>query len=242
MKSLILFSCRSAAVLVLSAVSLFGQSASMTAASKDPKQLVKEGRQLSSGGKQDEALALYQQALQTSPDLYDAHRATGMALDLQGKYDEARQHLAKAIEVAPTDSKVQALRTMAVSYAFEGNAPEATKFEQQAFDQQLAAKDFTAAAEIANELARIDLESGDIDQAYKWYQMGHETALRKTGMTAADKALWEFRWEHAQARIAARRGQPDEAQKHVAAARKALDQANNPEQARFYPYLTGYVA
>jgi tetratricopeptide (TPR) repeat protein len=61
-------------------------------------------------------------------------------------------------------------------------------------------------------------------------------------MTAADKNLWAFRWEHAQARIAARRDQREEAQKHVAAAKAALDQANNPEQARFYPYLTGYVA
>ena len=32
------------------------------------------------------------------------------------------------------------------------------------------------------------------------------------------------------------------AHQHVAAAKAALDKANNPEQARFYPYLTGYVA
>jgi len=28
----------------------------------------------------------------------------------------------------------------------------------------------------------------------------------------------------------------------VSAAKVALDKANNPDQARFYPYLTGYVA
>ena len=34
----------------------------------------------------------------------------------------------------------------------------------------------------------------------------------------------------------------DEAQKQVAAAKVALEKANNPDQAQFFPYLTGYVA
>jgi tetratricopeptide (TPR) repeat protein len=42
--------------------------------------------------------------------------------------------------------------------------------------------------------------------------------------------------------VAARRGNADEAQPHVRAAKAALDKANNPDQMRFYPYLTGYVA
>jgi tetratricopeptide (TPR) repeat protein len=54
--------------------------------------------------------------------------------------------------------------------------------------------------------------------------------------------LWEFRWEHAQARIAARRGNHAEMQKHVAAAKAILNKGTNPEQAQFLPYLQGYVA
>jgi tetratricopeptide (TPR) repeat protein len=99
-----------------------------------------------------------------------------------------------------------------------------------------------AAAETCNELARIYLESGDLDNAFKWYQTGYDTVRRKTDLTDPDKNLWLFRWESAQARIAARRGQASGAQEHVAAAKAALDKANNPDQARFYPYLTGYVA
>ncbi len=102
--------------------------------------------------------------------------------------------------------------------------------------------DYIGAAEIANELARIYLESGDTTNAYKWYQSGYETAQHKPDLTDADKNLWLFRWENAQARIAARRGKADEAQQHIAAAKAALDKANNPDQARFFPYLTGYVA
>lgn len=44
------------------------------------------------------------------------------------------------------------------------------------------------------------------------------------------------------ARITARHGNAEQAHQHVAAAKAALDKANNPDQLRFYPYLTGYVA
>jgi tetratricopeptide (TPR) repeat protein len=204
--------------------------------------LVKQGQKINSEGEQEEALALYRQALAISPDLFEAHLACGIALDLEGKYAEARQEFSKAIEVAPADAKQQALRSMAFSYAFEKNASDAAKFEQQVFDARMSAGDFVGAAEIADELARIYLESGDTGNAHKWYQTGYETAQKKTDLTDADKNLWLFRWESAQARIDAREGKTAEAQQHVAAAKTALDHANNPDQARFYPYLTGYVA
>jgi len=66
--------------------------------------------------------------------------------------------------------------------------------------------------------------------------------MRKPGLMASDKNLWAFRWAYAQAPIAARRGQRDEAQKQVAAAKAALEKANNPDQAQLFPYLTGYAA
>jgi tetratricopeptide (TPR) repeat protein len=204
--------------------------------------LVKQGEKLNGEGKQDEALNLYRQALETAPNLYEAYLASGIALDLKGNYAEARQHFTKAIEVAPAEAKQQALRAMAFSYAFEGNAGEAAKFEQQVFDARMFARDFIGAGETANELARIYLESGDTANAYKWYQLGYETAQHKPDLSDADKNLWLFRWENAQARVAARQGKADEAHQHVAAAKVALDKANNPDQARFFPYLTGYVA
>ena len=66
--------------------------------------------------------------------------------------------------------------------------------------------------------------------------------MKEPDIKPARKDLWEFRWEHAQARIAARRGNQAEAQKHVAAAKAILDKGTNPEQAQFLPYLEGYVA
>lgn len=223
--------------------SLLAQPAARAASEEhDASKLVKQGEKLNAEGKQAEAIALYQQALQIEPNLFDAQLDMGIALDLQGKYDEAREHFNKAIGLASPDQQQQALRAMAVSYAFESKADQAEKYEKQVFDARAAHEDFSGAGEIADEMGRIALESGDLDNAYKWYQIGYKTALRKPSLEETYKSLWEFRWAHAQARIAARRGQVEEAQKEVAAAKDALDKAKNPQQERFYPYLTGYVA
>jgi tetratricopeptide (TPR) repeat protein len=217
-------------------------AAPLLAQSPAPQDLVKQGERLSREGKQDEALALYRQALQASPNLYEAHLASGAALDLKGDYAQARSEFAKAIDSAPPQDKPQAQSAMAISYAFQRDATQAAKYEEDAFNAYLGAKDYTAAAETANELARIFLESGDVDNAETWYKRGHETAFVNKNLSPAEQDLWNFRWEHAQARIAARRGRHEEAEKHVAAAKALLDKGANPNQQRFFPYLQGYVA
>ena len=231
------------AFFLLAAFCFAQQSApAQTAAPGSAAYLVQQGDKLTHEGKFDDALSLYRHALDKSLDFYPAHLGAGMALDFKGDYAEAQQHFAKAIDVAPADSKDQALRAMAVSYAFAGDTFKAAESELKVFNARIAKGDSIGAAEICNELARIYLEANDPDHAYKWYKMGYETAARKTDLTEADKNLWLFRWENAQARIAARRGQADQAKQHIAAAKAALDKANNPEQMKFYPYLTGYVA
>jgi tetratricopeptide (TPR) repeat protein len=204
--------------------------------------LVQKGQKLSRDGKQDDALVLYRQAMEKAPDLYDAHLGAGMALDLKGDYAEARKELQKAIDHASPETMAQALRSMAISYAFERNARQVAKYEKQVFDDRIAHTEWLAAAVVCNELARMYLEMGDSNNAYKWYKKGYETIRRKKDLSDGDKYLFLFRWESAQARVAARRGNAAEAQQHVAAAKVALDKANNPEQQQFYPYIVGYVA
>ncbi len=226
--------CLAASILLASAV--------VSCQAADPMELVKEGKKLNSEGKQDEAIALYRKALKASPNLYDAHLAAGMALDLKGEYKEAREHLSRAIELAKPDNLTQARRTMAISYAFEHNCAQATKFEKPAFDEQVAAGSFIAAAETANELARICLEALDQNAADKWYRIGYETARKNPKLTDAEKDLWEFRWDNAQARVLVRRGLREEAHKYVILANSILAKGTNPDQARFAPYLAGYVS
>jgi tetratricopeptide (TPR) repeat protein len=233
-----------ALTLFFSATRAMSQSQPAPAPSKtdDAMELVKQGENLNKEGKPDEAIALYERALQLSPDLYQAQLFLGVALDLQGKYPEAQQHLAKAISLASEKETVQSLRVMAVSFAFQHNVEEAAKYEQRAFDLQYNWKQYADAAATANELARIYLESGDLDNAFQWYQTGRLVGLKKPGITQAEKDLWDFRWEAAEARIAARRGQKEQAQQHLAALKAIVDKGENPDQIHFYPYLAGYVA
>jgi tetratricopeptide (TPR) repeat protein len=226
---------------VLLAQSPSGQSAGETGPAAA---LLKEARTLNREGKHSEALARYRQALKISPNSLPALAGAGATLDLMGEYDQARAEFSKAIAAAPPKMRPRALKMMAISYAFTCQPEESEKYEQQAFDQQIGEKDFYAAGETADELARIYIECGNLDAAQKWYQKGHDTGLEKPGITEAQKALWDFRLQHALARIAARRGQRAEAEKHVAEARALLAKGYKWEkqQAQYLPYLTGYVA
>jgi tetratricopeptide (TPR) repeat protein len=206
-------------------------------------EFIKQGQQLMREGKLDDALALYRKTLQISPDSFPANIAAGSVLDLTGQGKEARQYFAKAIQVADTpEHKAAAQRAMAMSYAFEGNCSKTIEYEQQGFDYFGSVKNFFQQGEIADEAARVCIDAGDLDAADKWYKIGHDTGLKEPDIKPARVDLWEFRWEHAQARIAARRGNHAEAQKHVAATKAILDKGTNPEQAPFLPYLIGYVA
>ena len=167
----------------------------------------------------------------------------GTALDIEGKYAEARVAFEQAIQSAATpQAKAMAQRSMAMSYAFEGNCAQTVKYEKLVFDYYVAEKDFYQQGEMADEAARVCIDSGDLDTAEKWYKIGYEAGLKEPDIKADRKDLWEFRWENAQARLAARRGNKAEAQKHVAAAKAVLDRKTNPAQDIFFPYLTGYVA
>ena len=207
----------------------------------DPLALVKEARTLNLEGRQDEAIALYREALMRSPELYDAYYGLGIALDLKGAFSEAREAFIKAIQLAPEANKEQALGAIAVSYAFSGDVQEASSFYRQVFDRQSGAENVAAAAETANALGRVYLETGDLDNAAKWYQTGHETSQHQADLPSDQVDLAELRWSHAQARIAARRGDAAGARAHAANVKAILDKGTNEEQRPQYPYLVGYV-
>ncbi len=206
---------------------------------------IRQGNQLVREGKPAEALALYAAILKAMPDSAPANNAAGVLLDQLGRGDEARAHFQKAIDSASTpQSKAAAERAMAMSWAFSGNCSKTVEYEQRVLSYYVATKDFYQQGEIADEAARVCLDAGSLDVAWQWYLTGHQLGLRQPDITPDRKNLWEFRWENAQARIAARRGNQTEADKHVKAAAALLEA--DPEmakaQARFLPYLEGYVA
>jgi tetratricopeptide (TPR) repeat protein len=221
---------------------LFAQSAPAPAQRQQPE-FIRQGQQLMREGKLEEALALYRQTLQSQPLSLPANIAAGNVLDLLGRSDEARKYFQKAIDIAEKpEQKASANRAMAMSYAFEGSCKKTIEYEQKVFDHFVETKDFFQQGEIADEAARVCVDAGDLDTALHWYKLGHDTGLKEPDIKPARVDLWNFRREHAQARIAARRGNLAEAQDHVNAAKAILDKGTNPEQAQFFPYLRGYVA
>ena len=225
-------------LILLSAAALFAQAPPQ----RQQPQFIKQGQQLMREGNLEGALALYRQTLESSPVSVPANIAAGDVLDLMGKGQDARKYFQKAIDVAEKpEQKASAERAMAMSYAFEGNCKKTVEFEQKVFDYYVSVRDLFQQGEIADEAARVCIDSGDLDTALHWYQVGHDTGLKEPDIKPTRVDLWNFRWEHAQARPAARRGNLSEAQDHVTAAKAILDKGAIPEQAQFFPYLRGYV-
>ncbi len=176
---------------------------------------------------------------------------TASRLDTQGSHAAARAIFQALIDGAATPAaKAAAQRRMAVSYAFEGNCAAAVRYEEMVVDywktreQAEPQNAFYQQGEMANEAARLCIDAGALDEAERMYRRGSELGLKEPDPKTHPKALWDFRLAHALGRLAARRGNAAEARKQVAEARRLLasDSAMAAGQARFLPYLAGYVA
>jgi tetratricopeptide (TPR) repeat protein len=172
-------------------------------------------------------------------------------LDSDGSTTRARELFQKLIDGAPDPAaKAEAQRSLAMSYAFDGDCANAAKSEDLVIaywvtrEQAEPQNAFYQEGEMANEAARVCIDAGDLNTAERYYRRGTELGLKEPEPRTHAKSLWDFRLAHALARLAARRGNKAEAQKQVAAARAALDgdKLMAAQQERFYPYLTGYVA
>ena len=212
---------------------------------------MRQAQQALRDGKLDDALVVYRKELAVNPNSAQAANGAGTVADLMGKSAEARQHFQHAIDsAADAVAKANAQRQMAMSFAFEGDCRNTVKYEQMAMaywvtrEQAEPQNAFYQQGELANEAARVCIDAGDLETADAWYRKGTELGLKEPGNETHPRSLWNFRLEHALARIAARQGNKAEAQKHVAAAKAQLD--GDPKmaeaQGRFFPYLTGYVA
>ncbi|MBX9929365.1 MAG: hypothetical protein K2X99_10675 [Gemmatimonadaceae bacterium] len=176
---------------------------------------------------------------------------TANRLDVDGKTSEARAIFAALIASAPDDAaRAAAQRSMAMSYGFDGDCNNAIKYEEMVMaywrtrEQAEPQNAFYQQGEMANEAARVCIDAGALDLAEKYYRMGTELGNKEPAPRKNPASLWAFRWHHAQARLAARRGKKDDAWKHVEMAKQSLasDTAMAGPQRRFLPYLEGYVA
>ena len=209
--------------------------------------------QLIREGKVAEAVKMAHDQVKNSPDSFQTLRSAGVILDLAGRYKEARVYFQDAIELAPNAGEKAAVqREMGGSYGFEGDCKTTTTYLLMVVDywktQEGQDKEaFNRQGEVANEAARYCIDAGQLNEAEKLYKLGRELGMKEPD-NPARKALWDFRTEHAMVRLAARRGKKADVQKHMAAAKDALDRIKTADaqmgqqQEPFYDYLNGYVA
>jgi Flp pilus assembly protein TadD len=208
-----------------------------------------QAQQLLRAGNYADAETAFRKAVADAPDSAAVYNAAGTAFDLMGKSPEAQKYFQQAIDLAATPaSKSAAQRAMAMSFAFEGDCKNTAKYEDLASEYFRTAQDapdaFYQQGELADEAARVCIDAGDLNMAEKYYAKGRDAGLKQPNIPADRVKLWNFRYEHAMARLAARRGNPAEAEKHVAIAKQLVDsmQELKAQQQGFVTYLTGYVA
>ena len=230
-----------AAVTALSAI---GFSAGAHAQAPDPEELVKQGRALFSQGRHDEAERLYRQAITLNPRSFEAARALGILLNITGQYPEARTHLQRAVSVAPTATvRHQAMATLALSYAFEGKLDAVVREYESLRRQQQIDGDASGAAASARSLGRILLEGGDIANGRKWYELGYQEWKPQSSQPESERLLWDLRWRHMQARVAAREGKIDEAKRMLSEFEALMKKRGRlSEDNGIYRWVSGYVA
>jgi len=176
-------------------------------------------------------------------------------LDTEGNHQQARAIFQALIDNAPTPAdRAAAQRRMAMSYGFDGNCAKVIEYEEMviAYHVTRRASDPQDAhyqeGEMANEAARVCHDAGFFDEAERMYRRGSELGNMEPEPRTHPKALWDYRLAHALARIAARRGNAEEAKGHIADAKVALegirkaDEQLGTQQEQYFPYLVGYVA
>jgi Flp pilus assembly protein TadD len=210
---------------------------------------VREAQQLMRSGDYAAAEAAYRKAIAASPDSAAVYNAAGSAFDLMGKSKDAQEFFRKAIDLASSPlAKSGAQRALAMSYAFEGDCKNTAKYEDLAAgyyrDNADASDRFYQQGELLDEAARVCIDSGDLATAETYYTRGRDAGLKQPEIPPDRVKLWNFRYEHAMARLAARRGSKAEAEKHAALATQLVDQMTDlkAQQQSFLPYLYGYIA
>ena len=208
---------------------------------------LRQATELMRAGKTAEALAAAKRDAAANPTSAGAANL----LDVLGATSDARAIFQRRIDAAADPAaKAVAQRAMAMSYAFDSDSKSTVKYEEMVIAYWVTRESaepqnaFYQQGEMANEAARVCIDSGDLDAAEKWYRKGTELGLKEPAPKTHPASLWNYRLAHGLGRIAARRGNAAEAQRQIAAARKILD--SDPKMAeaqeRYFPYLVGYVA
>jgi len=198
-------------------------------------------------GKPDKVSKILQTGIKNAGESTGLYQASGTAALLQENYEEARNYYKKAIKMIDRDATpFVPFFGYAWTHMYEGNPDDALKI----IDKFLARYNRNGAAQgfppvwIWNQIGRIHLENGRLEEAMIAYKTGYKS-VPPSQISDARKKVWEQRSNHGQARTLAKMGKHEDAMKIVNKMEKLLNsEATEQQRAQFEPafhYLAGYV-
>lgn len=99
---------------------------------QDQTLLAVYGRELAQAGQPDQAQDVLARAIAAGSTDWKVYSAMGSTLDQQAKYAEARDYYQRALTIAP--GTIAVMNNLGMSYALEGNLPQAEKTLREASD------------------------------------------------------------------------------------------------------------
>ncbi len=201
--------------------------------------------QLENGdGRGDKALVAFQRARELGP----SPRVNAFIANddlLKGQYGKARASLEAVEKSLPKGSVPFAVRFgITFSHIYEGNTDAALKsletylaeYKANGLDQQFPE------VFVWNAMARINLESGRLEEALKDYEKGYQS-VPGSSIPEDQKQTWLGRLHHGKARTLARMGKHEEAWAEVETVRKMIIQGGDAGRQYWpaYHYVAGYA-
>jgi tetratricopeptide (TPR) repeat protein len=164
---------------------------------------------------------------------------------LQDKYDKARTYYKQAVaKIDGNAAPFLPFLGQAWSYLYQNKPDDALKIAHDFLDRynrSSAAQSFPPVA-IWNQIGRINLEFGRLDEAMRCYENGYKT-VPPSQIDSTQKKVWLGRMLHGEARTLAKMGKYDEAWK-IAENLKGMIEGGGEEAKQYweaYHYLAGYI-
>ena len=192
-------------------------------------------------GKFEEAIGYYQQALERNPEFSDSQLKIGTNLVFQGRYDEGREAVQKAIDMETTvDGRVEDMGMLCRSFMYECRPQEALAEADKIIK---IARDNTMMSQVAlYELAKAAIyteieEYDEAEESLRECRTTLETARMPSYHQEGHSDMLHF-WEAA---VAARQKNITGALSIAARYMNTLRESRNPERMKYHMGLLGYI-
>jgi tetratricopeptide (TPR) repeat protein len=203
------------------------------------------GQLYSGAGEGDKARVAFERAKEIGPPSLRVESFLAGDELLQGNYAQAREAFAAIEAQLPEGSVPFTIRFgTTFSHLYEGQTDAAIASLTRYLEQYRASGSSQQFPDvfIHNAIARINLESGRLEEAMRAYQAGYES-VPDSDLPEDQKQTWLGRLHHGRCRVLAKMGEHEKAWSEAEVVRQMIEEGGEAAE-QFWPayhYLAGYV-